>query len=479
MKMSESSMRKPESGPLASDASISMPAGAPTTSNAPTTPDAPMSMPGGGSSSSNNATRTGCLFAVIILGAWLATSPATFDYNDPALALSDIVSGILVAGLAVISLTKKPSWVPWASTFVGLWLLLAPLVFKAPTAGSYINDTLAGILVITFVLLLPGDPGMKMQAGSDIPPGWSYNPSTWSQRGIIIALAVINVLLSRYLTAFQLGYAHTIWDPFFSPGTHAVLTSRLSKSFPISDAGLGTVSYIIEILMGFMGGRSRWRTMPWMVLIFGVLVVPVGIISILLIMMQPVSVGQWCTACLLTALSMLVMVALTLNEVVAMGMFLQAAHRDGQSVWQVFWRGGTLTRSTESDPPTRPDVFSPGAMIWGTGLPWNLVLSAALGVWLLVSPVVFGVQGIAANSSYVLGALVITIAVIAMAEVGRAIRFVNILIAIALIIAPFVFGEPSAAATANLVLSGVLLIGVTIRRGKIRESYGAWDRYVR
>jgi uncharacterized membrane protein len=421
----------------------------------------------------------GYYFVLIILGVWLATSPATFDYNDQALALNDIICGILIAGLAILFITRRSSWAPWASTFVGLWLLLAPLVFKAPTAGSYINDTLTGILVVTFVLLLPGSPGMRMQPGSDIPPGWSYNPSTWSQRGIIIALAVVNVLLSRYLTAYQLGYAHTIWDPFFSPGTQAVLTSPLSKSFPISDAGLGTVSYIIELLMGFMGGRSRWRTMPWMVLIFGVLVIPVGIISILLIMMQPVSVGQWCTACLLTALSMLVMVALTLNEVVAMGMFLLAAHREGQSVWRVFWQGGTLTRAPETSPPTHPDVFSLRAMIWGTGVPWNLLLSALLGVWLLISPVVFGVHGLAANSTYVLGALVITIAVIAMAEVGRAIRFVNFLIALALVIAPFVFGEPSAAATWNGVLSGVLLAALTIRRGKIRETYGAWDRYVR
>jgi uncharacterized membrane protein len=446
---------------------------------APPTSDSPMSMPDDSSSASKSATRTGCLFALIVLGAWLATSPTTFDYNDSALAVSDIVSGILIAGLAVLYLTKQLSWTAWATTFVGLWLLLAPLVFRAPTAASYMSDTVAGILVITFVLLLPGDPGMQMHPGSDIPPGWSYNPSTWSQRGIIIALAVINVLLSRYLTGFQLGYSKAIWDPFFSPGTEAVLTSPLSKSFPISDAGLGTVSYIIEILMGFMGGRSRWRTMPWMVLIFGVLVIPVGIISILLIMMQPVSVGQWCTACLLTALSMLVMVALTLNEVVAMGMFLQYARREGQSLWQVFWRGGTLTRSTKTDPPTRPDVFSPGAMIWGTGVPSNLLLSAALGVWLLFSPGIFGVDGVVANSTYILASLVVTIAVIAMAEVARAVRFVNILLAVALIVAPFVLGAPSGASTWNGVVSGILLITLSLRRGKIHENYGSWNRYVR
>lgn len=35
--------------------------------------------------------------------------------------------------------------------------------------------------------------------------------------------------------------------------------------------------------------------MPWMVAFFGILVVPLGIVSITLIILQALAVGAWCT----------------------------------------------------------------------------------------------------------------------------------------------------------------------------------------
>jgi hypothetical protein len=52
-------------------------------------------------------------------------------------------------------------------------------------------------------------------------------------------------------------------------------------------------------------------------------------------------------------------------------------------------------------------------------------------------------------------------------------------VALALVAAPFVLDAPSAAATWNGLISGILLAALTIRRGKIRETHGSWDRYVR
>lgn len=66
-------------------------------------------------------------------------------------------------------------------------------------------------------------------------------------------------------TAYQLGFIPSVWDPFFGESIAAVLTSHVSKSFPISDAGLGAFAYTFEMLMGWMGMTTRWRTMPWMV----------------------------------------------------------------------------------------------------------------------------------------------------------------------------------------------------------------------
>ena len=198
---------------------------------------------------------------------------------------------------------------------------------------------------------------------------------------------LVGFFLARYMAAYQLGYIRSIWDPFFTPGPQAVLDSDLSRSFPISDAGLGAVAYMVEALMGFMGDKRRWRTMPWMVTFFGILVVPLGIASITLIILQPLVVGQWCTPCLIAAGAMVVMIALTLDEVVAMVVFLVQAKREGQSLWRTFWLGGTLTGAAGGGQrPPRPDVVSRGALVWGVTLPWNLLASVVLGLWLMASP---------------------------------------------------------------------------------------------
>ena len=425
------------------------------------------------------ATPSAHFFAAIILGIWLITSPLSLDYNDTALAWSDVISGLLVVVFATVTLVRRSAWAPWANSLVGVWLLFAPLVFWAPTGAAYTNDTLVGALLIAFVVLMPGMPGMRMPPGPDAPPGWSYNPSTWPQRAPIIALALLGFFLSRYMTAYQLGYIDNLWDPFFGEGTERVLDSDMSRSFPVSDAGLGAVAYVIEALMGFMGDRQRWRTMPWMVTFFGILVVPLGIVSIGLMISQPVIVGDWCSPCLLAALTMLIMIALTLDEVVAMGIFLVLARREGQSLWSTFWMGGTLAAGASADRPTRPDVLRPKAMIWGVALPWTLIASTAVGIWLMAAPSVLGSEGNVAHSDHLVGSLIVTVALIALADVGRALRFVNVLFGIWLIAAPWLLDGSTTGSTVNDILVGVVLILLSLPRGPVGERYGDWDRYIR
>ena len=241
-------------------------------------------------------------------------------------------------------------------------------------------------------------------------------------------------------------------------GTQSVLTSDVSRAFPIPDAGLGAFAYMIEFLMGFMGDKARWRTMPWMVTFFGILVVPLGVVSITLIILQPLAVGAWCTPCLIAATAMLIMIALTLDEVVAMLQFLIQAKREGQPLWQVFWRGGTLSKTPEPvGESVRSDVVSPGAMIWGVTLPWNLLVSTALGIWLMCAPFAFGSTGTAAHSDHLVGALIVTAAVIALADVGRAVRFINVLFGVLIIVAPWVLGGATARAKWNDLIAGMLM----------------------
>ena len=87
------------------------------------------------------------------------------------------------------------------------------------------------------------------------------------------------------MAAYQLGYIDFAWDPVFGTGTVRILDSRVSAAFPVSDAGLGAVAYAIETLMGFMGDRTRWWTMPWMVTFFGIVVIPLGFVQVLLVIL--------------------------------------------------------------------------------------------------------------------------------------------------------------------------------------------------
>ena len=196
---------------------------------------------------------------LLVLGLWLIVSPFSLGYRSVLLIWSDVISGILVTVLAMIAFRTKRVWAAWANTFVGLWLAFAPIAFWAPDAAAYANDTLVGMLVVTFAVLIPM---MMTMPGPDVPLGWSYNPASWQQRAPILALALLSFFLARYMTAFQLGHISWVWDPIFGDGTVKVLGSDLSKSFPISDGGLGAFVYLVELLSGFMGDPRRWRTMP-------------------------------------------------------------------------------------------------------------------------------------------------------------------------------------------------------------------------
>lgn len=427
--------------------------------------------------------------ANITLGVWLITSPATLGYAATPEAASDIVSGALIVAAATLAFVPRFDLARWAICLTGVWLLFAPLVFWTRVPAMYANDTLVGALVIAFSVLIPMMPGrahhaVMMAPGPDTPPGWSYNPSGWMQRGPIIAMAFLGFFISRYLAAYQLGHVSYPWDPFFGDGTRRVLDSEVSRAFPISDAGLGAVSYMLEALSGFMGGRSRWRTMPWMVAMFGVLVVPLGVVSIVLVVLQPVAVGAWCTLCLVTAVAMLLMIAPAVDEVVAMGQFLVDARGEGKPFWNTFWIGGTLrhyqaaTGSGHTPANDRPLFAQIVAAMDLNNVPWTLVASAAIGVWLMAAPAVLAVSGAAADFGHVAGALVVTWSVIAFGEIVRPMRLLNIVMGLSVAVAPWLLVGGTAAYQWSTVAAGAALGVLSIRRGRIEEQFGRWNRWL-
>lgn len=173
-----------------------------------------------------------------------------------------------------------------------------------------------------------------------IPDGWEYNPSSLKQRLPIVLLALVGFAIAGYLSLFQLNIISSIWEPFFGSGSRRILTSSISHLLPIPDAALGAAGYLLDAVTGIIGGRSRWRTMPWIVIIFGVAVGPLGLVSILLVIFQPVLFNAWCTLCLASALISVLMIGPAMDEVLASLQFIKAARKRGGSFWTIFWKGG-------------------------------------------------------------------------------------------------------------------------------------------
>ena len=442
-------------------------------------------------------------WTVVMLGVWMLVSPLTFGYGDEvarpsggrelwlsdamrvAVARwSDIGSGALLIFFGWRSLRPARPISLWICCGVGVWLTFAPILFWAPSALIYLNDTIVGALVIALTILIPGMPSMMryMKMGGANPPGWSYNPSSWAQRSILIALGLAGWLVSRYLAAYQLGYLESVWEPFFGGGSRRVLDSQMSHALPISDAGFGAIAYTFEFLMGFMGSPARWRTMPWMVTLFGILVIPLGLVHILLVASQPLVVGSWCTMCLLAAAIMLPMLPLEVDEVIAMGQHLRRARERGEKLWTVFWMGGSAQDAGKDE--RSPDFQSPDfakifrSSLWGVSAPLPLSIAAAAGVWLMASSAALGIQDLPSDFAHVAGALLLTTSVVAMSEPLRALRFLNIPIALALPIASFFAGASSAALVSG-GLTGLAVAALSLPRGVIRESYDRWQAWIR
>lgn len=172
-----------------------------------------------------------------------------------------------------------------------------------------------------------------------IPPGWSYNPSSWPQRLPIVALALIGFLIAIYLALYQWRVFGWVWEPFFGEGSRVILNSGVSRLLPVPDAALGAFGYLVDAVTGIIGGRRRWQTMPWIVIVFGLAVGPLGAISILLVILQPVMFDAWCTLCLMSAVISVLMIGPAMDEFLASLQFVRREKARGRSIWNAFWKG--------------------------------------------------------------------------------------------------------------------------------------------
>ena len=434
-------------------------------------------------------------FVNIALGSWLFTQPLLINVQEPLLRWSEMALGALLMVFATAALSQRGTAARWVCAAIGTVVMAVPFLFHTGNAAAYLSDTLVGALIFGFAVCTKPEPGpgaLAALTGPDIPPGWSYNPSAWTQRLPIIATALIGLFVARYLAAYQLGHIPDVWDPFFDGslsdpqnGTEEVITSAVSKAFPVSDAALGGYTYLLEILTGLVGAKARWRTMPWLVVLFGLMIAPLGVTSIVFVIIQPIVIGTWSIVALIGAAAILIQIPYSLDELIATLQFVRRRVQAGRNGLAVFFRGDTDTMpagsggigAVDDEFDQRPGAVLRNMMAGGVNLPWNLALAALIGLALLFTRLWPGVEGNLAHAHHVIGSLVLTVVSIAAAEVARPVRWLNLLLGAGLMASPFLFPADTTALLVSVV-AGAALMALSTRRGPVYQRYGSWDRVI-
>ncbi|WP_437855924.1 vitamin K epoxide reductase family protein [Sorangium sp. So ce363] len=175
-------------------------------------------------------------------------------------------------------------------------------------------------------------------------PPWHYNPSSWGQRVPICLLAAVGFVLSSYMALYQWRLISSVWDPFFGEQTLRVLDSGVSHQmrrwFGVPDAALGAIAYLGDAIFGLAGCTRRWQYRPWLVVLFGLDVIPLGAVSVVLVVLQGTVVGAWCSLCIATAIVSLVLILLAYDEVWSSLSYLVRVWRhthQRRAVSRMFW----------------------------------------------------------------------------------------------------------------------------------------------
>lgn len=155
---------------------------------------------------------------------------------------------------------------------------------------------------------------------------WNYNPSSWRQRIPICLLALVAFFLAVHLALYQWRLIDDVWEPFFGAGSQRVLDSEVAAQMHlwlgVSDAALGALAYLGDAIFGLAGSTRRWQYRPWLVILFGIDVIPLGLVSGILVLCQTFLIGDYCTVCLITAAISFLLVYLAYDEVYSSLLYL-------------------------------------------------------------------------------------------------------------------------------------------------------------
>ena len=133
----------------------------------------------------------------------------------------------------------------------------------------------------------------------------------------------------------------------------------------------------------------------------------------------------------------MLLIPFTVDEMITSVQFLKASVLQGKPFSRTFWVGGTLRARKTRDTRT-PHYGAPDASLKRRhGRRGTVESPRQCGDWHLADVCAFNTVGRTADNDHLFGALVRTVAVIVMAEVIRAGRFLNVLFGAWIIAAPW------------------------------------------
>lgn len=117
----------------------------------------------------------------------------------------------------------------------------------------------------------------------------------------------------------------------------------------------------------------------------------------------------------------------------------------------------------------------------GMSTSWQLTLSTLIGIWLMFAPALFGVsiEAGAADVNHLGGSLIVVVSVIAMGEVLRRGRYLNIPLGLAVAVLPWFYQDSNLALNISGLISGAAVVFLAVPRGPKTQAYGIWDSWVK
>jgi hypothetical protein len=104
---------------------------------------------------------------------------------------------------------------------------------------------------------------------------------------------------------------------------------------------------------------------------------------------------------------------------------------------------------------------------------WNHVVVIVIGLWVMASPDVMGYNGPARTNHHIVGPLLVSFGMIALAESMRSTRWVNVGLGLWLVVAPFILSYHALHSS----ILGTAIVGLSLIEGTRTEKLGGgWPR---